>query len=260
MSPPANILETIAARVRDRIAEGRYAARAPTLPAPDGARFTACLREPGTRIIAEIKKRSPSTGEILPNADRRVETLSLAYRRGHAAALSIVTESDFFGGSPDWIPRARRMSGLPALMKDFILEEPQLDFAVSLGADAVLLILSLLPGPAFARLLAQAQSRGLAVLAESHDSAEVARAVEAGAEIVGINARDLRSFEVHHDELPRLAAQLPASVVGVAESGIRTRRDVETLAAAGFRAFLVGETLLRSEEPETVLRELRGDR
>src|SRR5262249_56176512 len=119
---------------------GEYAPGATPSGSPDREGFVRSLREPGIRVIAEIKRRSPSAGEILPGADGEVETFALAYRRGHAAAISVVTEEDHFGGKPEWIPRAKSFSGLPVLMKDFVVSERQLDFAASLAADAVVLI------------------------------------------------------------------------------------------------------------------------
>ena len=173
--------------------------------------------------------------------------------------MSVVIEQDFFGGDPSWLPRAKSASGLPVLMKDFIVDEVQLDFAAALGADAVLLIAAALDDAALARLLAAARSRSLAVLVEAHDEVEVERALDAGAGIVGVNARDLRTFAVDLPGLARLGTLLPASVIGVAESGIRTRADVEALLAAGYGAFLTGETLLRASDPSRALRELRGE-
>jgi indole-3-glycerol phosphate synthase len=252
------ILAKIAEATRASIAAGRYAPLTAARSVPDGARFTASLREAGTRIIAELKRRSPSAGEISSHLDRRIETFALAYRRGHAAAISVVTEREFFGGDPEWIARARRISGLPVLMKDFILEEPQLDFAVSAGADAILLIVGLLDDALLSRLHSAAAARGLAVLVEAHGAEEVRRAASAGAEIIGVNARDLRTMSVDLEASSALAAAIPASAVKVAESGIERRSQIEALASAGYRAFLVGETLLRAEDPEATLRSLRG--
>jgi len=252
-----SVLDEILDRTRAAVREGRYAPREAGLAPPDGARFTEMLREPGTRIIAEIKAKSPSAGEVLPHAGRKIETIALAYRRGHAAAISVVTEREFFGGDPEWIGRARRISGLPVLMKDFVLEESQLDFAVSWGADAVLLLVSA-AGDGLPGLVSGAKRRGLAPLVEAHGAQEIARACDSGAEIIGVNARDLGSFAVDVAALVPLAAAIPADRVRVAESGIRSRADVERLASAGFGAFLIGETLLRAEDPEETLRELRG--
>jgi len=209
-------------------------------------------------LIAEIKHRSPSAGVILPDPSSKISRVAAAYRRGGAVALSVVIEQDFFGGDPAWLPEAKRASGLPVLMKDFVVSESQLDFALGLGADAVLLIVAALPGAELPRLHAGAKSRGLAVLVEAHDEDEVRRALAAGAEIVGINARDLRTFQVDLGGVAKLAALLPADVVRVAESGVKTRQDVEKLVGAGFGAFLVGESLLTSGDEARAVRELRG--
>jgi indole-3-glycerol phosphate synthase len=253
------VLDSIVAATRRRIREGAYAPAKETGPAPDGARFVSSLREPGTRIIAEIKSKSPAAGELLKNCDRKVESIALAYRRGHAAAISVVTEREFFGGDPSWTGRAKRISGLPVLMKDFVVEEVQLDFAASYGADAVLLITSILGEERLRQFRTASSERGMASLVETHSREEIDEALASGAEIVGVNARDLRTFDVKLDDAVSLASAIPERCVRVAESGIETRGDIEKLAAAGYRAFLVGETLLRSEEPEATLRELRGE-
>jgi indole-3-glycerol phosphate synthase len=254
----ADVLDRILADVRARLSQGGYAPLAsPVSPGPDGKRFVASLREPGVRIVAEIKHRSPSAGEIVPGADGKVESFALAYRRGHAAAISVVTEEDHFGGRPDWITRARRISGLPVLVKDFILAERQLDFAASLGADAVLLIVRALPGAELETLARGARERGLAAVIEAHDAEEIARASGVGPDVLGVNARDLTTFETNLAAMESLAAAIPPGPVRLAESGIATREDVRRLRAAGWEAFLVGETLLRSEDPEETLRELK---
>ena len=196
---------------------------------------------------------------ILPDADARVEDVARAYRRGGAAALSVVVEQDFFGGDPAWLPRAKAASGLPVLMKDFVVDETQLDFAAALGADAVLLIVAALGDADLARLHAAAKARGLAVLVEAHDEGEIRRAAALGAEIVGVNSRDLATFAVDLAGMARLGGLLPPEATRVAESGIKTRADVEALETAGYGAFLVGETLLRSPDPARTLRELRGE-
>ncbi|HSB63129.1 MAG TPA: hypothetical protein VLJ18_03140 [Thermoanaerobaculia bacterium] len=278
-----SVLGEILAAKRRRIAAGEYSARSaeiaranagvsPALDAPpDGARFAASLSSslskqnhllPSSSLSAflcEIKHRSPSAGVILPEAASRIEAVARAFRRGGASVLSVVVEQDFFGGDPSWLPRAREASGLPVLMKDFIVDETQLDFAAALGADAVLLIAAALDDDALARLQAAAQSRRLAALVEAHDEAEIQRALDAGARIVGVNSRDLKTFEVDLPGMARLGALLPASVARVAESGIRSREDVEALAAAGYGAFLVGEALLKAPDPTRMLRALRGE-
>ncbi|MFI5120057.1 MAG: hypothetical protein ACHQM4_06560 [Thermoanaerobaculia bacterium] len=273
-----SVLGDILAAKKRRLAAGEFTARSAEAarvdagfppaakPSPDGARFAASLSSslskqilPFPVFLSEIKHRSPSAGLILPDAPSRIEAVARAYRRGGASALSVVIEQDFFGGDPSWLPRAGAASGLPVLMKDFIVDETQLDFAAALGADAVLLIAAALDDAALARLHAAARSRSLAVLLEAHDEDEIERALAAGAEIVGVNARDLKTFEVDLPGTARLGALLPGSVTRVAESGIRSRSDVVALAAVGYGAFLVGEALLKAPDPVAMLRALRGE-
>jgi len=253
-----DVLERIVADKRARLARGEYGRPAEASGQPDGVRFVSSLREPGVRIVAEIKHRSPSAGEILPGADGKIETIALAYRRGHAAAISVVVEEDHFGGRPEWLPRAKRISGLPVLWKDFVVSERQLDLAAALGADAVLLIARILTDQELSALSDAAKARGLAVVAEAHDAAEIARAAAASPDVLGVNARDLSTFSTSLDGLVSLRAAIPDGPVRLAESGIRAAADVARLRSAGYEAFLVGETLMRAEEPEEVLRELRA--
>ncbi len=252
------ILDRILDAKRRRLGDGEFAP-APTAPAlaPDGARFESALRA-APAVIAEIKHRSPSAGEILPGAAARVEAVANGYRRGGAAALSIVIEQDFFGGDPAWLPRAKAASGLPVLMKDFIVDERQVEFAASIGADAILLIVCALDRAALSRLHRRALELGLAVLVEAHDEDEARSAVDAGARIVGVNARDLRTFRVDLDRMARLGEAMPTGVVRVAESGIGGVDDVRRLSRSGYGAFLVGESLLRSGDVARGVRLLRG--
>jgi indole-3-glycerol phosphate synthase len=252
------VLGRILADKRARLARGEYTAAGAAARPSDGASFTASLREPGTRIVAEIKAKSPSAGEILSGADGKIESFALHYRRGRAAAISVVIEADHFGGRPEWLPRAKSISGLPVLMKDFVLSEKQLDFAVSLGADAVLLIVRALSDEELGSLSRGARERGLAAVVEAHDEAEIARAAAVAPDVLGVNARNLASFETDPARMESLARAIPGGPVPMAESGIRSRADVVRLSAAGYRAFLVGEALLRSEDPEDELRSLRG--
>ncbi len=255
----ATILDRILADKRARLARGEYATPPVSNAIPsDGARFVASLREAGVRIVAEIKHRSPSAGEILAGADGKVETIALAYRRGHAAAISVVVEEDHFGGRSEWVPRAKRISGLPVLWKDFILDERQVALAGALGADAVLLIARALSDDELRRLADAARARGLAVVIEAHDAVEIARAAASHPDVLGVNARDLSTFATSLEALASLAAAIPEGPVRLAESGIREAADIARLASAGYQAFLVGETLLRADEPEEVLRELRS--
>ena len=251
------ILTEILAAKRSRLARGDIAAvGTPALPS-DGLRFLAALRS-APAVIAEIKHRSPSAGLLLPEAPRRVEEVARAYRRGGAAALSVVVEQDHFGGEPSWIPRAKVAAGLPVLMKDFVLDEAQLDQARSLGADAVLLIVAALSDGELAHLHRAARERGLAVLVEAHDAEEVRRALALSPEAVGVNARDLRTFSVDLAAVEAAGREIPSGVLRVAESGVKTADDLARLGRAGFGAFLVGETLLKSGDGAKAIRYLLG--
>lgn len=256
------ILDRILTDKRARLERGDYAANpvasVSSASATDGARFLASLREPGVRVIAEIKHRSPSAGEILQGADGKIESFALAYRRGHAAAISVVTEEDHFGGKPEWLPRVKCISGLPVLMKDFVISQRQLDFAVSLGADAVLLIVRALSPEDLAELAEGARARGLATVVEVHEAGEIAAAMAARPDVLGVNSRDLATFGTDLGVMERMAASIPPGPVRLAESGITSRTDVARLQAAGYEAFLVGEALLRDEDPEQALRDLKG--
>ena len=250
------VLEQILAAKRARLAREAPAPSRRAARPSDGAAFAASLREPGVRIIAEIKARSPSAGEILHGADGKIETYALHYRRGRAAAISVVTDEDFFGGRPEWVARAKSISGLPVLMKDFIVAPGQIDSAAELGADAVLLIVRALAKDELSALREHARALGLAVVVEAHTADEVRAAAEVSPEVLGVNARDLATFETDLEAMASLAPAIPPGPVRLAESGIRSREDVARLSTAGFQAFLVGESLLRSEDPEDALRAL----
>ena len=250
-------LDRILADKRARLDRGDYP-DAGTPARPEGSRFLSSLREPGVRIVAEIKHRSPSAGEILPSPEGKIETIALAYRRGHAAAISVVVEEDHFGGKPEWAARARRISGLPILWKDFILDDRQIGFAASHRADAVLFIVRARADAALLALRESARERGLAVVVEAHDAGEISRAAAVAPDVLGINSRDLGTFQTSLEALESLAAAIPSGPVRLAESGIRGGADVRRLRAAGYEAFLVGEALLRAEEPEEALAELRS--
>lgn len=223
--------------------------------APRG--FREALRHGAApRIVAEIKRRSPSRGEI--RADFDPEAIAKAYAESGAAALSVLTDERFFGGHLGYLALARRAAAVPILRKDFLVDEYQVDEARAAGADAILLIVAALDPPALRRLHARARALGLDVLVEAHDERELDTALDCGADLVGVNNRDLRSFEVDLAVTERLAALLPAGVVLVAESGIFTAADVRRLEAAGAHAFLVGESLMREPDPGLALRRLRG--
>ncbi len=195
-------------------------------------------------IIAEIKKASPSRGVL--SDDFRPTDIARAYELGGAASLSVLTDRDFFQGSLEDLVAVRRAVGLPVLRKDFTLEESQIVEAAANGADAVLLIAALHDKGSLCRLREFAASLGLDVLVEVHDAEELARVIDSGATIIGVNNRNLRTFEVSLETSLALAAAIPATAVKVSESGIFTREHIDTLRAVGYQAFLVGESLMKN--------------
>lgn len=239
------IVERTRERLRDEAKPDRRAAEEMSRTRPAHAFRDALARE-GVNVIAEIKSASPSAGAIVTDPD--VESIARDYARGGAAAVSVVTEPEFFRGSRDWLARARAASGLPVIMKDFIVEPSQIVRGIAAGADAILLLASLLDAAHLRDYIALIHAYGCDALVEVHDEAELERAVSAGAPIIGVNNRDLKSFHVDLATSERLGAMMPADAIRVAESGIRVRADVERLRAAGFRAFLVGESLLRQSD------------
>lgn len=233
------------------------ALEAEAVAAPSPRPFADALAAAGgLAVIAEIKRRSPSKGDLDPTLDPA--GLAGEYAEAGAACLSVLTDSDFFGGSADDLANARAACDLPVLRKDFTVGEADVYDARIMGADAVLLIVAALAGDELERLHTLAGDLGLAALVEVHDSEELQRALDVGATLVGVNQRDLRTFEVDHDRARELAAVMPPDVVAVAESGVRHGADAARLAEAGYRAVLVGETLLTSNRRAAALGELRG--
>ncbi len=233
------------------------AARADTSRVPDGALFHARLSRPGTvNVIAECKRRSPSRGVLA--ADYDPVARAQAYARGGAAAISVLTEPSFFDGALAHLAAVRAAVTVPLLRKDFMVDEYQLLEARVAGADAVLLIVSALAPADLARLHAAATGLGFAVLVEVHDEAELDIAVAAGAAIIGVNNRNLRTLAVDTTVSERLGQRMPSGVVAVSESGLAGAGDVARMHAAGYRAFLVGERLMTSSDPEGALRALCG--
>jgi indole-3-glycerol phosphate synthase len=207
-------------------------------------------------VIAEIKRRSPSKGDLAPDLDPA--GLAAAYEAGGAACLSVLTEEAFFGGSVGDLTAARSACGLPVLRKDFTVDERDVADARLMGADAVLLIAAALDGALLARCVALAGDLGLDALVEVHDEAELGRALSVGARLLGVNCRDLTTFEVDRDLPARLAPAIPGDVVAVAESGIRDEADAARMAAAGYAAVLVGEALVTSTDPSAAVGRLRA--
>lgn len=260
----SNFLSKIIERKRERLAESKRARtleelRRDALSARGGARrhaFRGALADAGrVNVIAEFKRASPSKGEIRVGASAG-ET-ARAYERGGAAAVSVLTEEDFFRGSLRDLAEVKESVRLPVLRKDFIFEDYQVFESAAAGADALLLIVAALEDATLARLRTLAEEElGLDALVEVHTAEELKRALGAGAQVVGVNNRDLRTFEVSLETSFGLAALAPRDTLLVSESGLRDASDIARLRACGFGAFLVGETLMRAERPEEALRAL----
>ena len=243
---------------RERVSESELE-RAATRRRPDGLAFVRALRDgPSPRVIAECKRRSPSRGIL--RADYDAPAHAAAYAAAGAAAISVLTEPTFFDGSLDDLQRVRAAVGLPLLRKDFIVSRYQILEAAASGADAVLLIVGALRPAELEALLAEARAAGLAPLAEVHDRDELARAADAGAEVIGVNSRNLRTLAVEPSMHDTLAPLLPPGTVAVAESGLREPADLARLERAGYQAFLVGERLIAQPDPGAALARLRGAR
>lgn len=223
--------------------------------APSVRDFRAALAEPaGVSVIAEIKRRSPSKGDLAP--DLVPSVLAKAYEAGGAACLSVLTDEQFFGGSVADLQEARDACSLPVLRKDFTVSERDIYDARIMGADAVLLIAAALTTSELHRFDDLATSLGLTALVEVHDGEELRRALAAGATVIGVNQRDLRTFDVDRDLAADLAARIPDGVVKVAESGIRDAADVRRLTQAGYDAMLVGEAFVTAADPAAAVRAL----
>jgi len=258
-----DLLATISAAAR-RITE----VRAETIPLAmvekaaanrraDGAGFVRALRDGRSpRVIAECKRRSPSRGILREDYDAADH--ARAYADAGAAAISVLTEPTFFDGALEHLAAVRAAVQIPVLRKDFIVTRYQVLEAVMAGADAVLLIVGALTPAGLRDLLAVAADAGAAALVEVHDEDELAMAIDAGAEVVGVNSRNLRTLAVEPELHERIASKLPASAVTVAESGLRETADLQRLERAGYSAFLVGERLIVQPDPGAALRALRG--
>lgn len=226
------------------------------VPRPEPHRFARALRGPGLGCIAEFKRRSPSAGWIRQGADPAA--IARAYAAAGAAALSVLTDEPFFGGSLDDLRAARAAVDLPILRKDFVVDAYQIAEARAAGADAVLLIVAALDDAGLRGLLDEARRLDLDVLVEAHSEVEVERALALGADLLGINHRDLRTFEVDTTLAVRLRDRVPRGTVLVAESGLRTPADVARMRAGGIDAILVGEGLMRQPDPGAALAALLG--
>jgi indole-3-glycerol phosphate synthase len=208
-------------------------------------------------VIAELKKASPSKGLI--RADFRPSELARELEQAGAAALSVLTDERFFQGSLDYLRQASASSSLPCLRKDFIVDEFQIIEARANCADAILLIVAALDQKELVSLAGTARALGLDVLCEAHDERELQRALDAGCDLIGVNSRNLRTFEVNLETALRLAEKIPAKCVRVAESGIHSGADLARLRSAGYEAFLIGESLMKAEHPGKALAKLMED-
>lgn len=250
----ATIVASTRVRVEDqaeRVPQEALRALAARAPAPIG--FRAALGRPGgVKVIAECKRRSPSRGVLRRDYDP--VAIARGYEAAGAAAVSVLTEPTFFDGDLDHLRAVRQAVRLPILRKDFTVCAYQLWEARAAGADAVLLIVAALDDEVLRSLLNDARAIGLDVLVEVHDEAELGRALAAGADLVGVNNRNLRTLAVDIGASRRLARLLPPDVLGVAESGLKTAEDLEALHAVGYRVFLVGERLMTAPDPAAALR------
>lgn len=222
---------------------------------PRGSLFESALGAAGrVNVIAECKRRSPSRGVLATTYDP--VAIARQYEAGGAAAVSVLTEPTFFDGALDHLTAVRAAVGVPLLRKDFIVDDYQLLEARAAGADAVLLIVAALEQRALGHLQERAAELGLATLIEVHDEEELARALDSGARLIGVNNRNLRTLAVDVEASYRLAGQIPANVVAVSESGLQSRADLEKLSAAGYRAFLIGERFMTDSNPAAAIRAL----
>lgn len=258
----SNILDRIVATKWQEIAAAKVRVPEVELLArlrdrPPCAGFAAKLRKQGgVRVIAEVKKASPSAGVI--RADFDPVRIAQIYEANGADCLSVLTDETYFQGHLDYLSAVKNAVAIPILRKDFVLDGYQLLEARAAGADAVLLIAEILPGQRIAELHAEAVAFGLDVLVELHDATELPRVLASGATLVGVNNRDLRTFTTRLEQTLEIAEKIPTDVTLVSESGIRTRADVERLATAGVHAILVGESLMRADDIGAALRALRN--
>jgi indole-3-glycerol phosphate synthase len=218
--------------------------------------FALRLKAHGPAIISEIKKASPSKGLLQANFHPAI--IAHQYEQGGAACLSVLTDKQFFQGSLHDLEAARAATQLPVLRKDFTIDRLQIFEAAAHGADAILLIAAILDTTELQNFRELASTLHLAALVEVHNHDELTKAIDSGAEIIGVNNRNLDTFEVSLDTSLRLSYLMPADVTRVTESGIFTRADIETLSAAGFHAFLIGESLMKANDPTSALRALLG--
>ena len=249
-----SILSEIVDRKRQRVEQAKQAI--PLEAVESGShRFRDALLRDGINIIAEFKRRSPSKGVIRANAD--LNQIVKRYEAGGASAISVLTEEDYFSGSLDDLRNAKSIIDLPVLRKDFIVDEYQVYESAAAGADAVLLIVAALDNARLSFLRNLAEERlGMDALVEVHDAEEMKRAAACGAKLIGVNNRNLHTFDVSLETSLSLVSAAPKDALLISESGLKTAADLSRLRDAGYRGFLIGESLMRSDNPEAALREL----
>jgi indole-3-glycerol phosphate synthase len=261
VSATPDLLEAIVAATRARVSAAKEREPQDRLEArvlqrkPNGALFAARLSRPDTiNVIAECKRRSPSRG-VLRTAYDPV-AIARGYEQAGAAAISVLTEPGFFDGGLDHLEAARQVVQVPLLRKDFMVDEYQLLEARAAGADAILLIVAALDDQQLQSLSGLAAAHGLAVLVEVHDGDECRRALDAGAGIIGVNNRNLRTLQVDLDASRQIAGLLPSSVIAISESGLKNAADLQSMKALGYRAFLMGERFMIEPDPGAALAQL----
>jgi indole-3-glycerol phosphate synthase len=257
-SATADILARIVSRKREELHEAAtpvsFLRETAESARPTRRNFSAALQSSRPAIISEIKKASPSKGLLVE--DFHPAQLAQSYQRGGAAALSVLTDKDFFQGSLDDLRIARAATSLPVLRKDFTISEYHVLEAAAAGADAILLIAAILDESQMRGFRELASEFGMAALAEAHNEPEIEKSLRSGAEIIGINNRDLRTFHVSLEVSIGLAPKIPAGIIKVSESGIFNAEHIQRLMAVGYDAFLVGERLVRSDDATLALKEL----
>ena len=258
-----NILSEIIEKKRQRVSASkeivpldemrRFASVARAVAQPHA--FLGALRNDGINIIAEFKRRSPSKGTI--RGDANLAGIAQSYEAGGAVAMSVLTEEDYFEGSLDDLRQVKETIDLPVLRKDFLFEEYQVYEAAAAGADAILLIVAAIDDETVSQLRLLAEDElGMDALVEVHTADEMKRAAACGANVIGVNNRDLRTFEVSLETSLSMIAHAPPDAVLISESGLHSSDDLQRLRAAGYRGFLIGETLMRADNPEQALRQL----
>ena len=251
----ADLSRARAAADQEKVPETVLREQAKALGKGNGVAFLSALKKPGISFICEIKKASPSKGLISP--DFPYLKIAADYERAGADCISCLTEPEYFLGSDQIFREVRAQVSLPMLRKDFTVSAYQLDQARMMGANAALLIVSLLDVKTLEAYLERCEELGIAALVETHDGEEISRAVSAGAKIIGVNNRNLKDFSVDFENAARLRDRIPADCVYVAESGVKTPEDVRRLRQIGADAALIGETLMRSADPAETLDQLR---